>query len=446
MKRRFDSLFARLLLMQAALALALVLLFTVFFYAERNVTVSRLLAERWAPVLLAELKATMPAASAPAALAPSAPALRVERRAQEPRYAIAMPAIGPRSLALRTALGERGLVVNQVRVGYGSSGPEIWLHVNDAGAAPWFGMPGDELVPNLPLRFPFALVIGLVCVVGASMLFTRRLMKPLRQLDAAIRGHRPDAGSDATVASAQAVDAKAPAELRAIASAWQDLQQRLRRHEAERALLLAGVSHDLRSPLARIRMAADLLPAEAAQRRDSIVRNVHVADQLIESFLDHVRAGELPLDQRCDLAALLRRVAARSERPAAELEVQAPQALWHEATHTLLLERLVANLLENALHHGGLPVRLALFDEAAAVAIEVSDAGPGVAGEQWDQLIQAFARGDTSRGAPGVGLGLSIAVRIVQRHGGTLSAERRGGRFVVRASLPKTPTQRPSAN
>jgi two-component system osmolarity sensor histidine kinase EnvZ len=420
-------LFARLLFMQALLALAIVALFAGLLYTERSITVSRLLAERWAPSLRAALNEP---ADAPGRF----PTFR--RLSKAPALSGAAPLFIPRMAALQEALAVRGVMVERIGIGFGDEGLQVWLLLEGGGSAPWFGLPSDELLPKLPLRVAIAFALAFAFVLAASVLFTRRLMSPLRRIAAAMRAQRPEALAG-EVASPN-VDASAPPELRAIDAAWLDLLARYRRHESERALLLAGVSHDLRGPLTRIRMAADLLPDDAAteRRRESIVRNVAVADRLIESFLDHVRAGEAALDQRCDLAAIARQVVARSEHPAHELEVDVPTNAWIAHANEELLERAFANLIDNAFLHGRPPVRFSARVGEDAVTAEVTDHGSGIAPEDWERATRAFGRGDPSRGSPGSGLGLANVARVARRLGGTLTFVRDPGRFSVRLTLP----------
>ena len=425
---RFDSLLMRLLVMQGVLALVLVMLLTVVFYVERNVTVSRLVAERWAPVLRDALGPTLPGS---AAFAP----LMIDRRAEAPHSAWRIPSFEPRLRSFAEAMKAQGINVERAALAFTDDGPQIWVRLAGGADKPWFGITSKDLWPNLPIpiRMLVSFSFGFVLIVGSSILFTRRLTQPLRQLDLAIRAQSPDVNAAALPSPAVAMNA--PPELRAIDAAWRDLLERYRRHESERAVLLAGVSHDLRSPLARIRMAADLLPDSVSQRRDSIARNVHVADQLIESFLDYVRAGELPFDERCDLADLVSRVTNRFER-SSELQVQVPTELWCEKANTLLLERLVFNLVDNAFKHGAAPVGVVLKVEGGAPVIEVSDAGAGIPPQQWKHATQAFTRGDPSRATPGSGLGLAIVARIAQQLSGQLQFAHENDRFVVRVSLP----------
>jgi two-component system osmolarity sensor histidine kinase EnvZ len=425
---RLDSLFARLLLLQMLVAVALLGVFGALVYVERNVAVARLVAERWAPALRQAVGADGQAPVVPREL------LRSEGR---PSPAWRAPVGAPRMAALDDELARHGLKVQDAVIARGTQGAVLWLQLRSAdGALRWFGLTDFALLPRIPGRLLMAVLTSALLLVAVSWYFTRRLTRPLEELRARIQSQRPGE----PMRTAAPIDGASP-ELAAIESAYDELLQRFERHERERTLLLAGVSHDLRSPLARIRMAAGLLPEDpdSAHWREAIVRNTQVADRLIESFLDHVRAGELSLDQEADLAALARAAAAATGRDAAELQVDAPPTLRLARSHPLLVERLVANLLDNAFKHGKAPVQLMVREEGGAALIEVSDAGAGVPQAQREGLLQAFARGDAARGTPGTGLGLAIVARVVARMGGTLDFARREGRHVVSVRLPRHP-------
>jgi two-component system, OmpR family, osmolarity sensor histidine kinase EnvZ len=430
MKRpRFDSLFARLLLLQVVLAVTLLLLFGLFVYVERNMAVARLVAERWAPAL----RQAIGGVGEPT----GGVARELPRSESRPSPAWRPPLGAPRMAALDDELGRQGIKVLDAVITRGDKGPVLWLQLRTAdGAAPWLGITDIALLPRVPGRLLWAVLISALLLVAVSWYFTRRLTRPLEELRARMQSHRPGEPTR----TAAPIDGASP-ELAAIESAYDELLQRFERHERERALLLAGVSHDLRSPLARIRMAAGLLPEDAssAHWREAIERNTQVADRLIESFLDHVRAGELSLDQSADLAALARAAAAACGRRAEELQVEAPPTLLLARSHPLLVERLVANLLDNAFKHGKAPVRLVVHAQGDQAVLEVSDAGAGVPQAQREALTQAFARGDAARGTPGTGLGLAIVARVVARMGGTLAFDRQDGRQLVSVRLPRHP-------
>jgi len=294
----------------------------------------------------------------------------------------------------------------------------------------------DEVVESyVARRLLVALVLGLATVAVASGVVARRLSRPLEALRRRIESH--DAPPDAAAAPAPA--GTRTVEIDAIETAWVALAERLARQESERSMLLAGVSHDLRSPLSRIRMAAELLPDTegVAVRRASIVRNVDVADRLIASFLDYVRAAELPLAATVDVAAVARHLLQARDEPADMLALAAPGRLDVPRAHELLLERLLANLVDNAMRHGKPPVLVRLSADERDVVIDVEDHGPGIAPEAGARLTQAFARGDASRGTPGTGLGLAIVQQIVRRMGGVLSFEAVAGQACVRVRLPR---------
>ena len=420
------TLFRRLVIAQTIGSLALVLVFAAAFYAERNRTVARLTAERWAPALRA--------AGGFGGSVPSVPtALEVHVSETRPAGAIPSSRWAPRIVALRSTLREDGVPAGDVVFTHGVPHPVTWIEVpGPDGRTRWLGLQDDVVESYVFRRLFIALALGLGIVSAASWALARRLTRPLEALRRRIESH--DARSAPTIPAG----GEPTLEIAAIETAWVALANRLARQDSERSLLLAGVSHDLRSPLSRIRMAAELLPetADVATRRAAIVRNVDVADRLIASFLDYVRASELPLTATVDIAAVARQLLETRDEPADVLALAAPARLDVPRTHELLLERLLANLVDNAMRHGKPPVLIRLAADGRDVVVDVEDHGPGIAPEAQARLTQAFARGDASRGAPGTGLGLAIVQQIVRRMGGTLSFERVGGAPCVRARLP----------
>ncbi len=421
---RLNSLFTRLLLAQLVLVLLLGVVFGGLFYVERNTTVAVLYADLWAPHLLKAMDAPETEALPP----------YLQRSLLRPTKARTVVQSLPRFAVLRKTLVARGVPVDEVMVSLSKTEPTVWLHVPLPGRAPvWFGIAAQLVEPEWPSRLLLALSILAALLIAVSWAFTRRLTLPLERLYTRMQTHTP---GQAHMLAAQPRPQGTP-EIQAIDAAYTDLLGRFERHERERAVLLAGVSHDLRSPLGRIRLAADLLPdhADVVPRKAAIARYVAQADRLVESFLDYVRAGELPMDQVVDLAAVGRAVVAGFERPESELRITAPAALpWPDA-NTLLLERLMANLIDNALKHGRPPVHLALGAEPSHAWIEVQDCGEGMAPEMVVQLQEAFTRGSRSRTQSGSGLGLAIVRQVVTRLGGELSFERAQGTQTVHITL-----------
>ena len=423
------TLFRRLVIAQTIGAFALLLVFGSAFYIERNRTIARLAAQRWAPALRAAA-----GLGDGAVRAPGANAVRISE--QRPEDAIPSNNWAARITQLRATLRAEGVPAGEVVFTRAVPRPLTWVAIAGAdGHVRWFGMQDDVVESYVAVRLLVALTLGLAAIGVASWIVARRLTRPLEALRQRIESHDSPPAERRVTPPAGAAPTQ---EIAAIESAWVALADRLARQESERALLLAGVSHDLRSPLSRIRMAAELLPETdgIAARRASIVRNVDVADRLIASFLDYVRAAELPLASTVDVAAVARRLLQARGDPADRLAIAAPDRLEVPRAHELLLERLLANLVDNAMRHGKPPVLIRLRAADGSVVIEVEDHGPGIAPEARERLTQAFARGDTSRGAPGTGLGLAIVRQIVQRMAGALSFESVDGAACVRVRLP----------
>jgi two-component system, OmpR family, osmolarity sensor histidine kinase EnvZ len=426
---RIRSLFARLLVAQIALAIVLTAVLAMVFYVDRNRTVAQLVTSRWAPSLLL--------------LARGAPIAQVRQLApgsllisdQRPEAVIGIASLTPRKAIMRETLVEAGLPVADVVFGRErntpAASPMLWLALKvDGGAVRWVSFESDVVEENLRERFLIATLLLFSLAVCASAMIAHRLAQPLEALRARI------AANDASGGPLP----KASSEVQAIDEAWRALRQSLDQQERERALLLAGVSHDLRSPLGRIRMAAELLPDGdgIAYRREAIVRNALQADRLVGSFLDYVRSGELPLNETVDVAAVARSLACHQQRAASELSVHAPSTLLVPKLSGVLIERVIGNLLDNAFLHGQPPVRLTVGTTENRVFIEVEDGGLGIEPDSQYVMLQAFARGDASRGFPGLGLGLSIVERVAQRLGGGVAFHRStdGTQNVVRVDWP----------
>lgn len=426
---RNRSLFARLLVAQITMAIVLTAMLAIVFYVERNRTVAQLVTSSWAPSLL--LIARGVPIEQVRQVAPG-PLLVSDMR---PRDVFIVASLTVLRRIMLEKLMEAGLPVADVVIGHRwdteAGAPTLWLALRgDGGTLRWVGFESGLVDENLRERFLIATLLLFSLAVGASALIAHRLAQPLEALRARI------AADDSTGGSLP----HASAEVQAIDEAWRALRQSLDQQERERALLLAGVSHDLRSPLGRIRLAAELLPdgEGIAPRREAIVRNAMQADRLVGSFLDHVRSGELPLNESVDVAALARNTAIQQQRSAAELSVEAPDFLLANQVNSILIERVISNLLDNAFTHGQSPVRLTVGTGNSRIRIEVEDYGPGIAPEDQQTMLQAFARGDASRRQPGLGLGLAIVQRAALRMGGSVAFFRSedGARTIVRVDWP----------
>lgn len=430
--RRIDSLFLRLLLAQASIVACALLIFGGLLMVQRNQLVAPHFASQWAPRIAAAVAAN------PAGLA-AKPDPDIQRHEALPAGfkipVTQMPAVADFTRELQ----KHGLLIDEAWFLRQNGHFELWVHIRAPGAAPvWLSGPvATSLLPNWTPRMSLGIAFMALMIGWMSWAFARRVTRPLEQLRAQMHSHALS-GVQASPHLAALQVGVAPPELIEIDNAYRLLAERLQRNERERALLLAGVSHDLRSPLSRIRLAAEMLPETAANAAGvaSITRNVDHADRLTASFLEFVRAGSVELNERVDLAAAVQVAVAGFERSEAELKARTPDSLQLHAAHGLLIERLIVNLIDNALKHGGVPVEVELVQEGEAAVLTVSDNGPGLPKGGAGRLMDAFARGDASRGLPGFGLGLAIAQQTLLRLGGSLDFSQAGGRHLVRARMP----------
>jgi two-component system osmolarity sensor histidine kinase EnvZ len=215
----------------------------------------------------------------------------------------------------------------------------------------------------------------------------------------------------------------------------------LKRLDEERALLLAGVSHDLRTPLSRIRLGLEMMDDKGdAALKAGMVQDIEDIDTAINQFLDFARIsdGEIVVPD-ADLNAIARelrdRYAGAGRDVAARLAPLPPLALRPRA-----IQRLIANLMDNALRHGGGQVELTTASEDGKVVLEVLDRGSGIPSPDADRMLQPFTRLDTARSGAGTGLGLAIVERVARMHGGRVQLlARDGGGLRVRVELPLEP-------
>lgn len=432
--RRFDSLFLRLLLAQLLLVACAMAIFSWLIIVERNQAMAVQYATRWAPTIALAARQAHGCEQPPRDMGggirchqalPAGLKLPVSR----------LPAVDD----FARALARHGMHMDEVWLAHAPDGPTLWARMSEPGSPPvWLeGTLPPEVLPSWSLRMKVCLVLLAAAVAWASWRYARRVTRPLEHLRQRMQLHA-GSGIAPALPPAGSWGQRAPPELVAIDQAYRQLAERLQRNERERALLLAGVSHDLRSPLSRIRLAAEMLPetADNAAGVSSITRNVDHADQLTASFLEFVRASTVTLDETVDLARVVRDAVAGQARPQAELRSRLPERLLLQQAHSLLLERVVTNLVENALKHGGTPVEVLLHQVGDSALLIVADTGPGLPADSAGRMLEAFARGDPSRNTPGFGLGLAIAQQVVLRLRGELSFRRHGGQHQVLARLP----------
>ena len=278
----------------------------------------------------------------------------------------------------------------------------------------------------------------------AAFVFARYLARPLRELTSAVerigRGETPPP-----------LPENGPSEIVARESRLQPMVANLRQLEQDRALLLAGVSHDLRTPLARLRLGVEMQARDEATRA-GMVADIEEMDRIIGQFLDFARerrrAAPRDADLECDRRRLRRALCARR---ASDVRFVRGRRAGARRCGRPRFSRLVANLIDNALAYGAPPVEVTTSARrAAAIALDVADRGPGIAPEDVERLKQPFTRASAratrdASGAAGAGLGLAIVDRIARLHGGTFDLlPREGGGTVARVTIPLATRTAPS--
>ena len=282
--------------------------------------------------------------------------------------------------------------------------------------------------------FGFALLVILL----AAWWFARHLTLPLMRL---ARDSERIAAGDVLE---ETPGLRAPLEVRQLEASLVRASSEVRRAGRERELLLAGVSHDLRTPLARLRLGLELEQGIAAPERALMIGDVEEMDGIIGQFLDFVRDGRDEEPVSCELTDLLRELALSSLRTGCEWQLDVPVECLC-IVRPLALRRALSNLMRNAEVHGRAPWRLSLECDPSGPCIRVRDHGAGLPGEVLARAGQPFLRADSSRsGAGGTGLGLSLVQRVAGAHGGEVRWRNPadGG---CEVSLRLWPTDRPSA-
>jgi two-component system osmolarity sensor histidine kinase EnvZ len=218
----------------------------------------------------------------------------------------------------------------------------------------------------------------------------------------------------------------ATSEIREVNIGFNRMAERLAKIEAERALMLAGISHDLRTPLARLRLETELSVSDP-QTRELMVTDIEQLDDIIDMFLDYARPEPTALGPVLLSGVISRCITPWRNSPSMRITVDVGEDLQVQA-EPVELGRVLSNLLENARRYGqsssdGITrVEIVARLHEGWVLLRVRDQGPGVPDESLKNLTQPFFRGDAARtSATGSGLGLAIVERSVQRMGGTFS-------------------------
>lgn len=335
---------------------------------------------------------------------------------------------------------------------YDSRGDErgFWVSFTIDDELFWLALPPRE-ARTFPWNwFAWGLLVLGLSIIGAYLIVSR-ITQPLRAAvpaAAAIgRGEQPPP-----------LPESGPHEVAALGRAFNEMARDVRRLDQDRKLLLAGISHDLRTPLARLRLGVEMLPVSSdAALSHGMVQDIEDMNAIIDQFLAYVREGsneEAVVE--ADVNDLVRAVVGRFDRHAEAIGMTLTD-LPALRLRPLSFQRLLGNLIDNALRHsdvgGADPIARTEPDDTAAAGpvIEVRtgrldpgtafvcvlDRGPGIPAAERVRMLEPFQRLDPARTDKGSGLGLAIVDRIARMHGGRVVLdERDGGGLQVRVELP----------
>ena len=307
--------------------------------------------------------------------------------------------------------------------------PGFWVsfHIDDDEY--WVRIPRERIERQIALQWLGWGALALALSLLAAYFAVSRINRPLKALASAAgaigKGKMPDP-----------IPETGPEEIRTLSRAFNQMSQDLARLDADRALILAGVSHDLRTPLSRLRLGLEMSGADP-QLREGMAVDVEEMDRIVNQFLDFARTDGGEAFHPADLAALAAEIAEHYRRrgKGVETELSSVPGVPLQAN---AMRRVVLNLIDNALRYGEREVSVATRAENGAAVLEVNDRGPGIPAKEVERLKQPFTRLEVARSDKGgAGLGLAIVERVVRAHGGSFELlAREGGGLIARIRLP----------
>ncbi len=298
--------------------------------------------------------------------------------------------------------------------------PNLWVKIP---------LTGFEESSFSPLIF-YLVLIGVLSVAG-GWLFVRQLNRPLKALEKAAedvgRGSFP-----------QPLQEHGSTEVVAVTRAFNHMSKGIKQLEADRSLLMAGISHDLRTPLTRIRLASEMMSQEDAYLKEGIEQDIDDMNNIIDQFIDYIRHEMMDKSEVRDLNELIEEVVQKEQIEGLSVQTKLTGSLQIPMVYAAI-KRVLANLIQNAFKYSQQDICIVsgIDEQQQCVYFSVIDKGPGIADKDLERLFEPFAQGDTARGTQGSGLGLAIIKRIVDGHGGkvTLTNGPKGG-LIARVELP----------
>jgi two-component system osmolarity sensor histidine kinase EnvZ len=316
-------------------------------------------------------------------------------------------------------------------------GQRMWIRMHAPADAPhtpyWIALPIPEDAQGNGLEAAIFLSLGLGALAAlAGYAIQLHLSEPLQELTRAAR--RVSAGETPVP-----LPTDGPTEIATVSGAFNQMTQALQEAEATRALMLAGISHDIRTPLTKLRLSMAMAMPHGSDSSFVVAAESYLdqIETILQQFMDYAGSGEREAAKPGDLNALIERLAGDFAGLGHEFELTLG-SLPVLAYRPISMMRLLMNLMQNAIVYGGAGLAVRTWAAGDAVTIAVGDRGKGLSAQELEQLKAPFQRGRNARAhSGGTGLGLSIVERIARLHGGSLQFHPRdGGGLEVWVVLP----------
>jgi two-component system osmolarity sensor histidine kinase EnvZ len=287
----------------------------------------------------------------------------------------------------------------------------------------WLMMPSARFDVPIPWTVLYSTLAAVLVMAIIAALYSLQLSRPLRRL--------ADAARNFEVGRRLQLPLLGPAEVRDVTSQFNAMGTRLADNDAERRVMLAGLPHDLRAPLARAKLRLALM--DESEEISGLSRDLSEIERISDQFVAYLRG--LDEDSRdfepLDLGNLIAGRARAWQGAGQNVQLGAVDTAQVPGDADAL-ERAVENLISNALAYGALPVEVSGRSVADKYRIEVSDAGNGIPEAMQSNALRPFVRLDASRG-----LGLAVVQAVARLHGGTVEMVRKPGRFTVSMVIPQ---------
>jgi len=286
-------------------------------------------------------------------------------------------------------------------------------------------------VPPIAQWLPIVLALQLLLLLLCTWLAVRLIVRPLAQLARASEAMMP-------TADGPRMSEEGPVEVVQAAIAFNMMQERITRHLKERLHILASISHDLQTPITRMRLRAESL--EEGEERQKILRDLHEMEHLVREGVAYARSahGGAETPVRMDVKAFLESLVFDYQDIGKDVTLTESVG-GATMVRRQALRRVLGNLIDNAIKYGGSAEVSARRNQEGVLCIAVCDRGPGIAEDQLEQVLQPFYRveGSRNRDTGGAGLGLAIATQLTRAIGGSLQlSNRHGGGLAAIVTLP----------